>query len=844
MTQLQASKRMNVRVKPSTSSSTGIDSSGMSQTTKRIFEILEDFSTPITDAKRIPMRGSDSSPLTTSSSGKKRPREETALPRVGLRHLTRELNVPTVPDILKLRRQRLQDTTLAARKLVSASSAPPPTQEYQIRTENEENSKLPGKVKTKSKMEVYEPLTPVNLPSIVLPITTLPSFGDIKFPAYKQQPSSSPGEKTANNKPAAVPPTTKVSDEQEFKFSSPIHREILSKTTKEVKSSFTFSEPLKYREGVTKMDSVDSFAELTTTRKRSVDSAEVTRSESSSNSTPNFNFQFSSSSTMPKPRKSLLVDERAETPSPATTPAKPATKLSSGSVMDVLSCTRGAKDDLEDTEIIELSDSDGEEAAAAAKPKDDLMTNSYVNFAKEISGKKWECNVCYVRNDESDAKCANCKAVKPNEAKSSNNDEKTLKAKNAVVNKNTIIKPAEKTSSPTSLLFTSTTAKSTTSNTFEMNLDKSKPAKDTWVCPCCAISNNSEYVKCMACNASKPGQTLAAAAKKVEEPAMKTTTAFPGFGNEFKAPTGSWSCDVCMVRNESDVTSCAACTTAKPGSKEPPKAATTTAAPPPIATSSFGDKFKKPINSWTCDDCMVTNNTEVTECAACGGVKPGAAKKSSSETTSSNNSSSSSIKFNVSMPAEASSFKFGIDKANNNNEVVAEKPASTAGFVFANNKSTTDSATFSFGIPQSSAFKPANAGFSFGQAAKPAAAADDNKPSESGKDKTTSEPPPKFTFGTPTPSAKAVDEPKREHQTSATSQFTFAAPLANTTGGTTGFTFGASKTNNTVQPEINEADKKKKESAPIFSEPTSFLSTTTPKVLTTNQKSACQFYNI
>lgn len=124
---------MNVQVKPSTSNSSTIDSSGMSQTAKRILETLEYISTPISDAKRIPMR-SNSSPLT--SSGKKRPREEPAVspsPRVGLRHLTRELTVPTVPDILKLRRQRLQDTTLAARKLVSASSAPPPTQEYQIR---------------------------------------------------------------------------------------------------------------------------------------------------------------------------------------------------------------------------------------------------------------------------------------------------------------------------------------------------------------------------------------------------------------------------------------------------------------------------------------------------------------------------------------------------------------------------------------------------------------------------------------------------------------------------------------------------------------------------------------
>lgn len=68
--------------------------------------------------------------------GRKRAREEVASPstRIGMRHLTRELTVPTVPDILKLRRrQKLQDTTLAARKIVSSRSDPPPSQEYRLR---------------------------------------------------------------------------------------------------------------------------------------------------------------------------------------------------------------------------------------------------------------------------------------------------------------------------------------------------------------------------------------------------------------------------------------------------------------------------------------------------------------------------------------------------------------------------------------------------------------------------------------------------------------------------------------------------------------------------------------
>lgn len=106
----------------------------MSQTAKKILEALEHFSSPISDAKKIPLKNAENT--VSALTGKKRMRKEmTPSAKIGLRHLTRELTVPTVPDILKLRRrQKLQDTTLAARKIVSARSDPPPlVQEYQLR---------------------------------------------------------------------------------------------------------------------------------------------------------------------------------------------------------------------------------------------------------------------------------------------------------------------------------------------------------------------------------------------------------------------------------------------------------------------------------------------------------------------------------------------------------------------------------------------------------------------------------------------------------------------------------------------------------------------------------------
>lgn len=102
----------------------------MSQTAKKILEALEHFSSPISDAKKIPLKNASNA---VSSILSKKRAEGTK--KIGLRHLARELTVPTVPDILKLkRRQKLQDTTLTVRKIVSArSNPPPPSQDYWLR---------------------------------------------------------------------------------------------------------------------------------------------------------------------------------------------------------------------------------------------------------------------------------------------------------------------------------------------------------------------------------------------------------------------------------------------------------------------------------------------------------------------------------------------------------------------------------------------------------------------------------------------------------------------------------------------------------------------------------------
>ncbi|KAJ7392587.1 E3 SUMO-protein ligase RanBP2 [Desmophyllum pertusum] len=148
---------------------------------------------------------------------------------------------------------------------------------------------------------------------------------------------------------------------------------------------------------------------------------------------------------------------------------------------------------------------------------------------------------------------------------------------------------------------------------------------------------------------------------------------------KFKAAEGIWKCDICMVRNDSDTVQCAACGSLKPvaePSKEQKKHVKPlfsfgSSASKSGATFSFGSTGTSkgnakpffpfgPLNQtpnsssavsfsfgslqqggnisvqteeskkggWECDICMVRNDSDSVECAACGSLKTGAIKPS------------------------------------------------------------------------------------------------------------------------------------------------------------------------------------------------------------------------
>ncbi|XP_076248713.1 uncharacterized protein LOC143188388 [Calliopsis andreniformis] len=748
--QLKVPRRTSVEVKPSTAA--GVDSSGMSQTAKKILEALEHFSSPITDAKKIPVK------MLNNTANKKRTREEETLPKtkVGLRHLTRELTVPTIPDILKLRRrQKLEDTTVAARRIVSARTVPAPPQEYQLRTNADEDTKHQGKVKGKStNLDQEETVEPVNLPNIPLPISNLPNFNFTPSVDIKAKDKSF------------------LKADDTFTFASPIK---VSNTTKNLKSinNFTFSSPISADKQPT-----DNFSDATSKKI----SAKLDTPSSSCTPTVTQNFMWSGSSTAPRPKEKAKNEE-------STIPAASG-KLKSGSVMDILL----PKSDKTESEK-------SKDTTVLSKSKDDIkMTNSK---PQQDSLFMWECSECLIKNNNSETKCSACKTAKSSfkdskvsEASStlSSNNQSKINASDSfgaqfklssnqwectscfVRNKETETKCCACNSPKPG---SKTETKSSTANLSSSGLNK--PLEGSWECSNCKIKNSVNSTTCSSCKTSKSHLSKPDSKKDTITDVTNAPTKASTDSNitvkesmdKFKPSKDTWECPCCMVRNVATVDLCPCCNTAKPG------AATKNV---PLLANGFGDKFKKPEGAWNCDACMLQNKAADTECVACGGLKPGAKKPESSASTSSN------LQFSFGIPPSEGGFKFGIDK---DNQQKTDSVTTTNGFKFGESQqSSSQSSQFTFGIqkeetkpsetlkPESSMSSTTGSGFGFQINAKSTEKTDvqatSNQVSEIEKK------PAPFSFGIPkSESVKAETDKQSASTVSSTtlpSPFTFGVP--------------------------------------------------------------------
>ncbi|XDV34999.1 hypothetical protein PO909_005055 [Leuciscus waleckii] len=133
--------------------------------------------------------------------------------------------------------------------------------------------------------------------------------------------------------------------------------------------------------------------------------------------------------------------------------------------------------------------------------------------------------------------------------------------------------------------------------------------------------SNGKIVPTVAPGFASPSQN---SADKPSQSASLSSATFSGFGDKFRPPAGSWSCDSCLLQNKSSDKKCVACFAPQPNTDS----ATKSDNKPAEAPASISFLFAPPAGSWECDTCLVNNKPEVIKCVACETAKPGTGVKS------------------------------------------------------------------------------------------------------------------------------------------------------------------------------------------------------------------------
>lgn len=583
--------------------------------------------------------------------------------------------------------------------------------------EDGNREKYHGKIRGKSKinLEKEETVEPVNLPNIPLPISTLPNFNF-----------------TLPSAPHALGKTVAANKEDIFTFASPIKVTNTGKSSRSY-NNFTFSSPINAE------NSTNVRTDSSPCSKAQSAASPASSADRTTMSMPNF--IWSGSSTAPR------LKEKPKNDKDGFVAPTVAHELKSGSVMDVL-CPKSDKTDSNliaqsNSRLISDTTHTSKTAGTSASDLDDKNARN-IEFSGSVDSianpsSEWECSECLIKNSSSDKQCTACKIARsnPNEKVSPPVSTVDTVAKTKPVpndcfgsqfkltgnqwectvcyvrNKQNDIKcvaclaskPASKSTTQQTL---STPVKSQKSDLME----KFKPAEGSWECHGCLLRNTANVIMCPCCNTLKP-TSMKASSKTTdvtvaESSAQKSTSvgaegtvtqtaesANSDIMSKFKPSKDSWECPGCLVKNNSSVSTCPCCNTAKPTS-----VAGTGKTERTSTTNGFGDKFKKPEGAWNCDSCLVQNDAKSTKCIACQASKPGTAK--SNEPAS---NASSTLQFKFGVPSTSTSvFKFGIDKADQSK---SDSASPLNGFKFGNAQQKSGAMQFTFGIPKGEETKAA-----------------------------------------------------------------------------------------------------------------------------------------
>lgn len=212
-----------------------------------------------------------------------------------------------------------------------------------------------------------------------------------------------------------------------------------------------------------------------------------------------------------------------------------------------------------------------------------------------------------------------------------------------------------------------------------------KPTAASWNCHSCHKANMNDSF-CVYCKTPKNDVSSSNAQGASDQKPLSEL---------FKPAPGSWECQNCFVRNKATDNNCASCESPNSGAiKRDSNILKTSAAVSSVDTKSqsLADIFKPQPGSWECQSCLVRNDSDKIKCVSCETPKSGSSALHTSESPTlfgkfqfgpSNTSSTfqfgkpktGEFVFGVKPVSQPTTFSFGHSSINNKeNETVGFKP--------------------------------------------------------------------------------------------------------------------------------------------------------------------------
>ncbi|CAO1399821.1 unnamed protein product [Diamesa serratosioi] len=567
--------RNPVQMRPSSSlsnssiNSATSDNTPLSNTAKRILEVMNQFSTPLKEARcmgnninsilKIPSLvqnrqrfGEDelnlnrSIALSRPSAPYSRPlnqsKNRTQSPLNS--SIVKPLQIPTMSQLLQMK--RLQNNTERVREIANKSeSFLNKNLEYKLPSVTEETlassssssykikNNITKKILRSDKKVDHDEIPLLNLPNIQLPVMkSVPKF-DIKLITEKVTSTMT---SNTNLSPITPLPTVKfsygsslltttsnslkttnaVKSNNQFNFSRPIaldsHQMTNHSQLKSVQQTFVFSKPTTLN-----LD----------TRKTNVSATVQSEKPSTTNSDNLF--------------KKLVAQQQVQWECDACM------SRNDSALLKCLSCETPKQG----TQI--------QVAVTGNSPESDDLFKSLAAQQKKTN---WECDSCMTQNDANKEKCMCCETPKPGSIVASS------------------IGVPVKT-------FSFGMPKTNQDDLFKNLAAKQKSTQ--WECDSCLTGNDASKDRCLCCNAQKPGTTHSVAVAKTNSfsfgmPTSKEINESPkfsfgvpsenvkkaaldaGFKSLLVKQNANWECTACFTRNDQLKLKCVCCEQQKPGS--------------------------------------------------------------------------------------------------------------------------------------------------------------------------------------------------------------------------------------------------------------------------------------